>query len=66
MEGVTSTFKEGLILFYTLVSGDKSIGTTDMIFSMTGFHPCLPLPGDQDVPKHLGLEKDEEPVRRDE
>ena len=30
MEGVTSTFKEGLILFYTLVSGEKSVGTTDL------------------------------------
>lgn len=64
MEGVTSTFKEGLILFYTLVRWLALAQHRSDPYA--GFHSGVPLPNRQDVSKHLGLEEDEEPVQRDE
>ena len=60
MESVTSTFKEGLILFYTLVGLHE--GKQITFSPLSGFHPSVPLPGGQDVPKYLRLEEDEDSV----
>ena len=62
MESVTSTFKEGLILFYTLVGLHESFKETNYLSPLSGFHPSVPLPGGQDVPKYLRLEEDEDSV----